>query len=281
MIGTDEVLKVMLGLDEVSSLAMGGETIPITPPTPPAPVYSAMPFTIEALGSGNFTINLAGVDYSTDGGDNWDTTTGATTLNLSSGDTVQFKRNAQTAVQNMFSGNTAITFNVYGNIMSLLYGDNFVGEVTLNQAQSGVFAYLFNGSSVVDASNLHLPATTLISYCYAQMFYGCTNLTTAPELPALTLDNFCYTQMFYGCTNLTIAPELPATTLVNSCYQAMFRGSSKLQYIKCMATNNADGAYTNMWVRNISATGTFVKDANATWPSGRSGIPNGWTVVDA
>lgn len=33
MIGTDEVLKVMFGLDEVSSLSMGEETIPITPPT--------------------------------------------------------------------------------------------------------------------------------------------------------------------------------------------------------------------------------------------------------
>lgn len=280
MIGTDEVLKVMFGLDEVSSLSMGGETIPITPPTPPAPDYSTMPFTIEALESGNFNINLAGVDYSTDDGNNWDTTTGVTTFNLSEGDAVQFKRNSQTTAQGMFSGNTAITFNVYGNIMSLLYGDNFIGEVTLNQ--SAVFSYLFNGSSVVDVSELHLPALTLANYCYQRMFYDCTNLTIAPSiLPALTLTNYCYSEMFYGCTNLTIAPELPATTLVASCYQAMFRGSSKLQYIKCMATNNADGAYTNMWVRNISATGTFVKDANATWPSGRSGIPTGWTVVDA
>jgi len=50
------------------------------------------------------------------------------------------------------------------------------------------------------------------------MFYGCTNLTTAPELPAIALAEYCYNYMFYGCTNLTTAPELPATTLAQYCY---------------------------------------------------------------
>jgi len=51
------------------------------------------------------------------------------------------------------------------------------------------------------------------------MFYGCTGLTTAPELPATTLASNCYSSMFNGCTGLTTAPELPATTLPDSCYK--------------------------------------------------------------
>ena len=34
------------------------------------------------------------------------------------------------------------------------------------------------------------------------MFKDCTSLTTAPELPATTLVKYCYSNMFYGCSNL-------------------------------------------------------------------------------
>ena len=36
------------------------------------------------------------------------------------------------------------------------------------------------------------------------MFYNCTNLTTAPALPATTLASNCYSNMFYGCTSLQV-----------------------------------------------------------------------------
>lgn len=40
------------------------------------------------------------------------------------------------------------------------------------------------------------------------------------------MQNYCYHSMFYGCTGLTTAPELPATTLANNCYENMFTGSN-------------------------------------------------------
>jgi hypothetical protein len=88
--------------------------------------------------------------------------------------------------------------------------------------------------------------------------------------------------MFNGCTSLTTAPELPATTLADYCYIYMFRGCSKLNYIKMLATNiSISGCLTN-WVSNVSSTGTFVKNpAMTSLPTGKSGIPSGWTVVDA
>ena len=126
-----------------------------------------------------------------------------------------------------------------------------------------------------------LPATTLASNCYEYMFEGCKSLTTAPELPATTLASRCYSNMFYGCKSLTTAPELPATTLASNCYAYMFYGCKNLNYIKCLATDISADNCTGYWLFFASTSGTFVKHPNATWPSGESGIPNGWTVENA
>jgi hypothetical protein len=127
-----------------------------------------------------------------------------------------------------------------------------------------------------------LPATTLAYYCYDTMFQTCTSLTTAPELPATTLATSCYSQMFNGCTNLIAAPELPATTLANWCYYAMFSSCKKLNYIKMLATDISAKDCLQNWVSSVSSTGTFVKNSAMTsLPTGASGIPSGWTVVNA
>ena len=125
--------------------------------------------------------------------------------------------------------NSDYEFNVSGNIMSLIYGDNFIGQTTLPSSLY-IFYSIFSNSKVVDASNLILPATTLASNCYRNMFKGCTSLTTAPELPATTLANYCYYHMFEDCTSITAAPELPATTLATGCYSYMFNGCTSLIY---------------------------------------------------
>jgi hypothetical protein len=85
--------------------------------------------------------------------------------------------------------------------------------------------------------------------------------------------------MFEGCTSLTTAPELPATTLASYCYDSMFYGCSKLNYIKMLATDISATSCLSNWVYNVSPTGTFVKNKNATWTvTGTSGVPSGWTV---
>ena len=111
---------------------------------------------------------------------------------------------------------------VYGNIMSLLYGDNFVGQTAITE--DSTFFMLFGGLdyALTSAENLILPATSLTDYCYCDMFSGCHYLTAAPELPATTLARYCYYGMFGGCNSLAIAPALPATTLAQHCYDAMF-----------------------------------------------------------
>ena len=127
-----------------------------------------------------------------------------------------------------------------------------------------------------------LPATTLATQCYNSMFNGCTSLTTAPALSATTLATQCYGYMFYDCISLTTAPVLPATTLVEKCYIQMFMYCSNLNYIKCLATDISASDCTYFWTYGVSATGTFVKDANMSdWTTGVSGIPTNWTVQNA
>lgn len=126
-----------------------------------------------------------------------------------------------------------------------------------------------------------LPATAVSLYTYEYMFQGCTSLVNAPSvLPATELWQSSYESMFEGCTSLTTAPELPAAVLTYAYYgyRNMFKDCSSLNYIKCLATDTS-GAYDN-WVQGVAATGTFVKKAGITWPSGNSGIPDGWTVQE-
>ena len=126
-----------------------------------------------------------------------------------------------------------------------------------------------------------LPATTLANNCYQYMFAYCTSLTQAPALPATELANYCYTYMFSDCRSLTQAPELPATALTESCYYSMFNGCTNLNYIKCLARDISATNCTKYWLSSTYNTGTFVKHPDATWPSGTSGIPTGWTIENA
>ena len=278
-------------------------------------------FNILSTGTINWTVNSTAftktIDYKLNNGE-WvsitsNTGSSAPTITVNSGDKVQFRGNnaaycdgGWNVLYNSFSGSTA-SFEIEGNIMSLIYGDNFKNNSTINDyAFTGLFQQCVN---LVSAENLVLPATTLAKGCYKTMFRDCTSLTTAPSiLPADTLETGCYAQMFMGCKSLTTAPELPATTLADNCYSGMFQfcrslttvpelpatnlttqcyfnmfnGCNNLNYIKCLATDISASNCTNSWVSYVPSTGTFVKNPDmASWTIGNNGIPSGWTVQDA
>lgn len=121
-------------------------------------------------------------------------------------------------------------------------------------------------------------STTLTTYVFYKLFNSCSSLTIAPELPATTLASACYNGMFSNCTSLTQAPELPATRLVSGCYWLMFQGCKKLNYVKAMFTTNPTYGIITNWLKNVSTTGTFVKNTAATWTNEQVEIPTGWTV---
>ena len=124
---------------------------------------------------------------------------------------------------------------IYGNVMSLIddSGQGFANDKAVGEnALSSLF---LNAEKLVfhPKKRIVLPATTLNSYCYKNMFSGCTGLTELPAdlLPATTLAAECYQSMFSGCTGLTSLPEklLPATTLAMNCYKEMFHGCKGLE----------------------------------------------------
>ena len=66
-------------------------------------------------------------------------------------------------------------------------------------------------------------------------------------------------------------------TLADYCYQYMFYGCQSLKEVRVSATTTATDALKD-WLNNVSATGDFYCDPNATiFPTGSvSGIPKGW-----
>jgi hypothetical protein len=170
-------------------------------------------------------------------------------------------------------------FIVQGNVMSLLYGDNFSGQLSL-AGKDYAFKDLFTGcTGITNAYKLSLPATTLSEGCYKNMFKNCTGMVIAPILLAVTLEDSCYSNMFYGCTSLVEAPELSAATLTNNCYEYMFYGCSSLADIKCLATDITATNCTTNWVNGVASSGTFVKNSTmSSWTTGNDGIPTNWTV---
>ena len=114
--------------------------------------------------------------------------------------------------------------------------------------------------------------------CFNGLFLGCKKLLKAPDLPATELSYLCYSGMFSGCSHLTEAPVLPATTLAQACYQRMFYGCTSLSYLKALFINNVTQYNLSNWLYGVSPTGTFVKNAEATWDNSEAGIPEGWTI---
>lgn len=148
---------------------------------------------------------------------------------------------------------------VYGNIMSLLDSKKFKSLKKIDKRCS--FSYLFKtgGTHVFNhpTKDLYLPAKNATSYCYSDMFNGCSNLQRAPKLPATILSDYCYTYMFSGCSELTAAPALPATTLARGCYEGMFNECSKLVTApELPATELANDCYNGMFSGCTSLTKT-------------------------
>ena len=168
--------------------------------------------------------------------------------------------------------------NVGGNIMSLLFNDDFEDKTNLT-GYDGAFLGLFMSQPIVNATRLILPATTLAVNCYSSMFLGCTQLEVAPALPATTLAMSCYMGMFSGCTSLTTTPGLPAPVLTERCYFGMFLGCTNLDNITMLATDISATDCLSGWIANgYQWTGTFVKHADM------NDLPEGvedWSIKNA
>ena len=265
------------------------------------------------LGSPDSSTYAKNLQYSKDK-TNWSTITLSSTtynINLNQGERVYFRGNegvfnyhgndgALQAITNILGTQT---HTIGGNINTLV---NYItpNELTLTQ---GVFALLFqNNTTITSAENLTLPATQMAQDCYRGLFYGCTSLTSMPELPATELAPNCYRAMLANCTSLTTSTKLPATklstdcyrelffkcsslvnppelsakVLVEGCYRALFFNCTKLNSITVYADDISATNCTTNWLSGVASTGTFNNYGSATYPTNSTnGIPRGWTEV--
>lgn len=256
------------------------------------PVTLATPLTVEAVTAGTIMVNIdgtldKGMKYSVNGGTKTPITSTTTIEGLKAGDKVQFYSNG--TGNTVYSENPEVNISggtaevkVYGNIMSILDEEGFATKTALqNYAFYGLF---MENTTLIDASELLLPAETLVPYCYQHMFQGCASLTKAPKLPATTLETGCYYRMFSGCTSLTTAPELPATWLAYSCYAQMFSGCTSLTsaYVKAAYIDETNECYKMF--DGCTATGATLHTTSgnkASWEGvmGTGKTWDNWTVA--
>ena len=139
-----------------------------------------------------------------------------------------------------------------GDLMSIFSGTVSSFDRSQTLPSCAFYGLFYENSaynpSIVSAKDLKLSATNLGQRCYQNMFYGCSNMTDAPQLSATTLAAYCYASMFSNCTSLTTAPALPAMTLANNCYQYMFSGCTHLTAAPNLpATTLTESCYTYMF----------------------------------
>lgn len=263
-----EITKAYIGNTQVEKIYLGTDVV--WPTTPPEPIYSAIPLTFEIISGGTIAwerytgaqSDSRTIQYKKNDGE-WTSITSNTGntkpyVNVVAGDKVEFKGTNikyHTGAYNRFAGSA--TFKAYGNILSLIYGDNFLGETELPTSATSSYNFdslFWKNTGITDASNIIMPQNTRNS-CYNRMFEDCSNLEKAPTLPASQLEPYAYKYMFTNC--------------------------GKLSHVKCLAITISAKDCTANWLSSVANTGTFVKHPDATWPSGASGIPNGWTVENA
>ena len=218
---------------------------------------------------------VTSVSYSTDDGETWTTVNNVDNVAKSvyvdgqaidlAGGIVLFK-----GVAKQYSNNNKFCYfaqsfgddgcKIYGNILSMFYGDDFLDYVSFPENSTYNCARMFtqdtNGYYLIisDVSNLILPVLTTEG-CYMNMFDDQSNITKTPLLPALTLSKKCYATMFDNC---------------------------ELDYIQMLATDISAEDCLSSYIDDgsVAENGTFVKNKNMTVEKLRWVIPTGWTVLN-
>lgn len=206
---------------------------------------------------------VAGGYISFDSGATWTESPQGFFQTSGAGQTVMFKRVFQKQgtgdgyeTGTIYSSDQNVDWAVEGNIMSLIYGDDFVGKDNFGEiTYKGLFQELFGGTgfsnrfNIVSADDLSLPATALTESCYSSMLSR-TNIKRAPKLSrAKVLAKNCYSSMFGSCYNLTSVPELKPTTIDSGSYRSMFALCTSLTKIPAFESANiiGDECFANMF----------------------------------
>lgn len=207
----------------------------------------------------------------------------------------------KSAFAGLFMNNTSLeqaSFIFPNNTIDFCYRSMFKGCTNLKKinfdlpaidAGNCCYQEMFSGCTALQNSPiLHIETFSGRNGSCMQMFYNCRNLVDVPFSLHITSDSSTYWyrfyQMFYGCTSLVKAPTIitDVTSFDSQAFNGMYGGCTNLNYIKFITPSGTISTnYFGSWVNGVASSGTFVKHPNATWTTGTSGIPSGWTVQTA
>lgn len=162
-------------------------------------------------------------------------------------------------------GSTRTTYTIWNtitlsNIWDKVYWRN-TSETTTGFSSGSNNCYVFALTWSINASgdvtsliNKNCTDTLTWNGCFYRLFYNSSSntvLKTAPSLPATTITTYCYYEMFRYCSNLEQLPKLPALTLAKYCYNNMFRDCSKIK-----VSSSQTGEYQTEYRIPTTWTGT-------------------------
>lgn len=190
--------------------------------------YSKQYLTFEILSGGTIMFKTdkpassitREIQYSINNGQ-WATfnSSGNTGFTVTAGDKVRLKGvNARyctlgnTSPRATFQASTAV-FNVYGNLMSMIYGDSFIGQDTLD-AGGYNFVGFFGSAKVVNAENLVLPMDVIPERGLLNFMIQSPTLEYGPkEIPATSIGDMGMQGAFARCKKLIKASEYSVKTV--------------------------------------------------------------------
>lgn len=214
--------------------------------------YEKEYLTFVALEDNAVFTTYFGMEYSLDDGRTWNSiSASASTPAISSGETIMWRNYPYYPSNNIARFYSESKFDVQGNVLSIMYGDNFEGQTSFRFGNANdTYANLFSGcTGLTNAENLILPVTNVNAhFAYAWMFSGCESLITAPSLPATEIWPHAYLAMFANCTSLIEPPAINATSVSSGSCEDMFKGCTSLITAPILpATGMAFNCYAGMF----------------------------------
>lgn len=277
-IGSIEADAIKIGTSTVSKVYVGTELVYPTGNID----YTKEYLTFEPISSAvTFSHGIQTFQYSLDDGETWSTCTTAQTVTVNVGQKMKLKGSFNNINQdrdtNRFTA-TGGTWKAYGNLLSLLYGDNFASVTVLDK--DGLLFCFYHCQNLVNVDNLTIPITSITVIRGLRATFRDCGFSSVPSdlLQATTIARECYMGTFEECVNLVKAPILPATNIPSYAYFAMFNNCSSLNEVTCYATSGIGRNNTNLFLNGTASSGTFYKASSATWPTGAYGVPSGWII---
>lgn len=182
--------------------------------------------------------------------------------NMLNGNTLEYSYDKQTWSLCTYDSNNDCKFNLqtYGDKVYLRSTDGFSSGVIQYYTILGDALYALGGD-----------ITTLVDY-------------TDPNITHLP-DYFWYSVCDGGTTNFALESTSDLnlekiTSVGNNCFTSAFQNCYNLDSIKAPNIQTWDQGQFYYWVNGVAASGRMYCPTGVTIPTGKSGIPSGWTRVD-